>query len=1139
MADSEQLYPIAVLIDELKHDDVALRLNAIRRLSIIALALGPDRTRDELIPFLDESIDDEDEVLLVLAEELGNFVEYVGGPTYGHILLVPLETLAAVEETTVRDKSFFDGGTRVDGIIKIFVHPQAVESIAKIAQSLSQSQVEEFFVPMVKRLTIGDWFTSRVSACGLYAPGYATALPATQEDLRKSYGQLCHDDTPMVRRAAATHLCKLTKKVAKDHMISEIIPLFNQLAQDEQGIQKDSVRLLTVEDLIAIAEMLTPDENKSLLLTVLRNLYADKSWRVRYMVAEKFVQLSNAVGNDIVRDDLIGAYVHVLKDNEAEVRTAAASQVPGFAVLIDRDSILREIMPCVKDLVTDTSQHVRAALATQISGLAPVLGKENTIEHLLPLFLQLLKDEAPEVRLNIISKLDRVNEVIGIELLSQSLLPAIVELAEDKQWRVRLAIIENIPLLASQLGVEFFDEKLGNLCMSWLGDCVFSIREAATINLRKLTEVFGVEWAKATIIPKILAMGQHSNYLYRLTTIFSLTTLAHAVNAEVLKDSVLPTVTNFASDPIPNIRFNVAKSLEQIIPILKKADLSNLVSDPVRPALTKLNEDSDTDLLKGVKDKVTPDFTSTMELVPNLAPEAGTLAEADQHFISSLLGYVAASQLLRHAQSHQSHSSDSVNFASIAPGIPTQQDLQDDGHLPMFPPKPIPSKQAVARLFHPPTVDPCAVESLPLHQRQAHDALAHPFDSGMQNASVHPSFLLSPTFSQDVALLSSPLSTLVDDFDVEGYELIGEDGEALMDEDAGDSDEEMSDVTDDEMDVKEEQMEFKEEATVVKDESWKRNVPEVKVEDVDWDKSYASTTPPTSAYPAIAPAVATSAEPTFTTTSVTTTRDRRPLAARPARARRSATRHTPSLPRAAQYTTTRRYAPRTRPEPFNEDEEETKHDAVAIVKPEPVAEESDEDELEVPPTTRRSTSPPLPKAEEEENDDDDDVFGSDLSEPSDSDDSDSYSDASSDADFSSTRRKRRQTAAAGSRPRPSKAGRMITPRFGSLSPAPDTPQGVMPDPIWHPTDGTLSCACGRGPFMTLGGYRAHAKLHGIGRPFVCEADGCGKDFQRRQDLKRHEITHFGSKPYRCVCGVGFSRSDALARHVKSRACNVK
>lgn len=112
--------------------------------------------------------------------------------------------------------------------------------------------------------------------------------------------------------------------------------------------------------------------------------------------------------------------------------------------------------------------------------------------------------------------------VIGIELLSQSLLPAIVQLAEDKQWRVRLAIIEYVPLLASQLGVKFFDEKLSSLCMSWLGDTVFSIREASTQNLKKLTEVFGVDWANEAIVPKVMAMGAHPNYLYRMTTCFAI-----------------------------------------------------------------------------------------------------------------------------------------------------------------------------------------------------------------------------------------------------------------------------------------------------------------------------------------------------------------------------------------------------------------------------------------------------------------------------------------------------------------------------------------------------------------------------------------------------------------------------------------
>lgn len=233
----------------------------------------------------------------------------------------------------------------------------------------------------------------------------------------------------------------------------------------------------------------------------------DTSWRVRYMIADKFTELQKAVGPDITRTDLVLAFQSLLKDSEAEVRAAAADKVKDFCQNLDKQHqeniIMTNILPCVKELVADPNQHVRSALASVIMGLSPILGRHSTIEHLLPLFLSQLKDECPEVRLNIISNLDCVNEVIGIQQLSQSLLPAIVELAEDSKWRVRSAIIEYMPLLAGQLGREFFDEKLNTLCMTWLMDHVFAIREAATLNLRKIVDQFGAEWAENTIIPKV------------------------------------------------------------------------------------------------------------------------------------------------------------------------------------------------------------------------------------------------------------------------------------------------------------------------------------------------------------------------------------------------------------------------------------------------------------------------------------------------------------------------------------------------------------------------------------------------------------------------------------------------------------
>lgn len=611
--DPSSLHPLAILIDELKSEDVVLRLNAIRRLSTIALALGADRSRDELVPFLSESLDDEDEVLLALADELGGFTEYIGGPQWAHLLLGPLENLAAVEETLVRDK--------------------AAESINRVCAVLSPQQIVEVHLPLLRRLSGGEWFTSRSSATALYASAYprldpstaassseastsaapstGTPLPpadvaALREEMVKLFANLCTDDTPMVRRSAAKEMGAFTKQVDKATLIKDIVPVFRKLSSDDQ----DSVRLLTVDSLISIANAMDTSECKTYLGPTMKSMVQDKSWRVRYMVADNFVKLAEAAGEDIVRDELVGAYVHLLKDQEAEVRTAAAGQVPGFAKLVNQDIILARLMPCVRDLSTDSSQHVRAALGAQISGLAPLLGKQSTIDNLLPLFLQLLKDEFPEVRLNIISKLEQVNSVIGIELLSQALLPAIMQLAEDKQWRVRQAIIEYIPLLATQLGVDFFDEKLGNLCMAWLADPVFSIREAATVNLRKLTEVFGTQWSAQALLPKVVANAGEENYLYRLTTVFAITTMAPALNAEVIRaptgpvlsegaqqPSISETIVHLAEDPIPNIRFNVAKALEVLATVVgTQPGGQEVVKDTLVPAIRKLKDDSDADV---------------------------------------------------------------------------------------------------------------------------------------------------------------------------------------------------------------------------------------------------------------------------------------------------------------------------------------------------------------------------------------------------------------------------------------------------------------------------------------------------------------------------------------------------------------
>jgi hypothetical protein len=142
----------------------------------------------------------------------------------------------------------------------------------------------------------GDWFTSRISACALVAVAYEALPDATRAEIRALFAQLCRDDTPMVRRAASASLAKLAAAMfeagEQASLKQDLLPLFSALSTDEQ----DSVRLMGVENCAAMGKLLSQADNRAVLLPVIRAVAQDKSWRVRYVVAEHICELLPHVG---------------------------------------------------------------------------------------------------------------------------------------------------------------------------------------------------------------------------------------------------------------------------------------------------------------------------------------------------------------------------------------------------------------------------------------------------------------------------------------------------------------------------------------------------------------------------------------------------------------------------------------------------------------------------------------------------------------------------------------------------------------------------------------------------------------------------------------------------------------------------
>jgi len=563
----EQLDPLKLLQEDLKDDDYEQAIASIKRLSTIALALGPARARSELIPFLLEySYQDNDEALTAIADQLGDLAEVIGGSTHVPTLLPLLEKLAGEEECVVRNA--------------------AVKSLIKLVVSFQKADVATKFVPLIRRLANGDWFTTRVSACGLFSCCYPFVTDQLQEELRSLFNTLCNDDTPMVRKAAYQNLGEFASNVQRQFFKSDIVPILKALSTDDM----DSMRIYTIECCAMLSKKADPNDFAQILMPLIDALQDDTSWRVRKSFCSHCAEVCKNVGEQVASKRILPLFAKLLKDKEAEVRQTAASVMADVCHEC-KSGVLEHIVPCLDALVTDQVQSVRVAFSKQVVKLSEPLGKEAAARVLTPMILALCKDEAYEVRNRVIDNLDLIADAVGSAGLQTTLLPALLELAKDPKWRVRMAVISKSSLLAKHLGVKAFEKKLQSVMVNSLSDHVYAIRERSCAQIGEIVAQYGAKWAAERFFPAAFAIyDKTTNYLHRMTCLLVISCCAASCGSDVIEKHLVPLVLQACTDDVPNVRLMAAKTIKELIP---KADATSMAK--IKPALEKLTKDTDGD----------------------------------------------------------------------------------------------------------------------------------------------------------------------------------------------------------------------------------------------------------------------------------------------------------------------------------------------------------------------------------------------------------------------------------------------------------------------------------------------------------------------------------------------------------------
>uniref|UniRef100_A0A0D3B1K8 Condensin complex subunit 1 C-terminal domain-containing protein n=1 Tax=Brassica oleracea var. oleracea TaxID=109376 RepID=A0A0D3B1K8_BRAOL len=112
--------------------------------------------------------------------------------------------------------------------------------------------------------------------------------------------------------------------------------------------------------------------------------------------------------------------------------------------------------------------------------------------------------------------------------------------------------------------------------------------------LKRFTEEFGPEWAMQHLVPQckeVLDIVTNPHYLHRMMVLRAISLMAPVMGSEITCSKFLLVVAEASKDKVPNVKFNVAKLLQSLIPIVDQS----VVEKTIRQCLVDLSEDPDVD----------------------------------------------------------------------------------------------------------------------------------------------------------------------------------------------------------------------------------------------------------------------------------------------------------------------------------------------------------------------------------------------------------------------------------------------------------------------------------------------------------------------------------------------------------------
>ena len=564
------------LLEDLQNPDIKIKKNAFQNLRGISLALGRERTRKELLPYLKSCIDEEeDEIIIELAKVLSNFIDCIGGKQYIKELLNLLEIILTIDDHFVR--------IEIMNTIK-----SVVKQIGKV------SEIESDLISIINNLYNSEDINQKKSAMNLLIFLFKD-LNSTNKIIAINYfDKFLVDNNISVKKELLNEITEISLELS----IEYIKKMINIILKDKN----DSMRIDIVNIMLSVRNSPKINEFMETIYDLIPKLAEDTNWRVRLTVSDKlneFLKFPN-INNDM-KQKSVNIFAKLLEDTEPEIRNVCCLRLEEITKILKNENNFDKILQNLRKLEKDQKNYVKGALASNVLKICELIGPKKTNDYIFPIFLTLIKDENIEIRMNLINNLSELNKVIEIDNIIESIMPPIKEISANKSWRIRIQIMEIIPVLAKLFNQHLFMNNIFPICITALMDSVFSIRESSCKLFVTIYKDTKNEEFEKKLLEKLNELCLSSSYLLRNTALvfikFYIEKLEDKIYLEFFEKKLIEIVFNLSKDKIANVRMNCAFILNKIKNIKFK---DNKINGEINNIIEILKKDKDEDVVKAI-----------------------------------------------------------------------------------------------------------------------------------------------------------------------------------------------------------------------------------------------------------------------------------------------------------------------------------------------------------------------------------------------------------------------------------------------------------------------------------------------------------------------------------------------------------